>query len=78
MLYLDVVLQELTSQRVKNGKIRPGIKSGLSDVLDTTVREKTEVCQPDLSNLFIYTYGHFIVIICSVPGTTKTSDVSSL
>lgn len=50
ILYLDVVLQELTSQRVKNGKIRPGIKSGLSDVLDTTVREKTEVCQPDLSN----------------------------
>lgn len=40
ILYLDVVLQELTSQRVKNGKIRPGIKSGLSDVLDTTVREK--------------------------------------
>jgi len=53
--YLDVVLQELTSQRVKDGKVRLGIKSGLSDVVDRTVREKTEVCQPDLSNL---TYLH--------------------
>jgi len=39
VLCLDVLLQELTSQGIKDGKVRPGIKSRLSDVLEGTVRE---------------------------------------
>lgn len=63
VLCLDILLEALTLEGVKDGKVRVGIKSGLSGILQSTGPEKMEVCYPISRISPVYTHGHCVVII---------------